>query len=68
MFSNINDQPNETRSDFISDSDDMEDLEDYRKGGYHPVYIGEHYDNRYKIMRKLGWGHFSTVWFAHDNV
>lgn len=46
-----------------------EDLEDYCKGGYHPVKIGEKYkDGRYIIIRKLGWGHFSTVWLAKDNV
>jgi serine/threonine-protein kinase SRPK3 len=24
------------------------------------------YNNRYIIVRKLGWGHFSTVWLTHD--
>ena len=50
---------------------DEEDLEDYRIGGYHPTDIGETFkDNRYVIVRKLGWGYFSTVWLAkdrHDN-
>lgn len=55
-----------------SDTDSMisneeEDLEDYRKGGYHPVSIGDKFSNgRYVIIRKLGWGHFSTVWLARD--
>ncbi|GAB5586687.1 hypothetical protein Unana1_01587 [Umbelopsis nana] len=55
-----------------SDTDSMlsneeEDLEDYRKGGYHPVAIGDKFSNgRYVIVRKLGWGHFSTVWLARD--
>jgi serine/threonine-protein kinase SRPK3 len=35
-------------------------------GGYHPVKIGEVYNDRYTIERKLGWGHFSTVWLASD--
>ncbi|RKP25180.1 kinase-like domain-containing protein [Syncephalis pseudoplumigaleata] len=44
-----------------------EDLEDYCKGGYHAVSIGETFkDGRYTILRKLGWGHFSTVWLARD--
>ncbi|OBZ85449.1 Protein kinase dsk1 [Choanephora cucurbitarum] len=48
-------------------SDEEEDLEDYKKGGYHPVVIGERFDNnRYIVVRKLGWGHFSTVWLALD--
>lgn len=44
-----------------------EDSEDYVKGGYHPVTIGETYNNgRYVVVRKLGWGHFSTVWLSRD--
>lgn len=50
-------------------TEDEEDLEDYRPGGYHPVHIGDEFkDGRYVIVRKLGWGHFSTVWLARDNV
>lgn len=31
-------------------------------GGYHPVIVGEAFKNgRYVVVRKLGWGHFSTV-------
>jgi len=46
-----------------------EDLEDYCKGGYHPVEPGQVYKNgRYTVVRKLGWGHFSTVWLARDNL
>ena len=48
-------------------SDDEEDLEDYKKGGYHPVAIGDRLSNdRYIVVRKLGWGHFSTVWLSYD--
>ncbi|KAF9269572.1 kinase-like protein [Marasmius fiardii PR-910] len=48
-------------------SEDEEDWEDYVEGGYHPVKIGETYnDGRYVVVRKLGWGHFSTVWLAKD--
>ena len=35
-------------------------------GGYHPVRLGDLFNNRYSILRKLGWGHFSTVWLAWD--
>lgn len=46
-----------------------EDSEDYCKGGYHPVVVGERYNNdRYVIVRKLGWGHFSTVWLSRDTT
>ncbi|CDK29765.1 unnamed protein product [Kuraishia capsulata CBS 1993] len=59
-----------------SDSEDEEklkreeDAKDYCEGGYHPTYINERYgpDKRYIIVRKLGWGHFSTVWLAFDSV
>lgn len=45
-----------------------EDLKDYVPGGYHPCFIGENYkNNKYTLVRKLGWGHFSTVWLAKDN-
>lgn len=48
---------------------DEEDSEDYCKGGYHPVQVGEQYnDGKYTVVRKLGWGHFSTVWLSRDNV
>ncbi|KAK2958730.1 putative protein kinase [Blattamonas nauphoetae] len=51
----------------MSDSDD-EGTADYKQGGYHPVRIGDLYNNRYKVEQKLGWGHFSTVWFCQDIV
>ena len=48
-------------------TEDEEDWEDYCKGGYHPVHIGDPFsDSRYIVVRKLGWGHFSTVWLAKD--
>ncbi|KAG0638802.1 kinase-like domain-containing protein [Tuber brumale] len=47
---------------------DEEDYEDYCKGGYHPVTVGEKFkDGRYEVLRKLGWGHFSTVWLSRDD-
>ncbi|KAL7423508.1 hypothetical protein Q5752_001088 [Cryptotrichosporon argae] len=50
-------------------TEDEEDLEDYRPGGYHPVSLGDEFNNgRYTIVRKLGWGHFSTVWLARDRT
>lgn len=43
-----------------------EGLDDYKKGGYHPVFIGEVLIGRYVVLQKLGWGHFSTVWLCRD--
>lgn len=48
------------------DQSEDEGLEDYKKGGYHPVYVGEVLIDRYIILQKLGWGHFSTVWLSRD--
>merc|ERR1712156_475432 len=49
-----------------SDDDEQEDPRDYGKGGYHPVKIGDLFVARYHVIRKLGWGHFSTVWLCWD--
>ncbi|KAI8356047.1 kinase-like domain-containing protein [Mortierella sp. GBAus27b] len=50
-------------------TDEEEDMEDYKKGGYHYVSVGDVFHNgRYVILRKLGWGHFSTVWLAKDTI
>lgn len=48
-------------------SSEDEGTEDYRRGGYHAVRIGDSFKNgQYVVQRKLGWGHFSTVWLAWD--
>jgi serine/threonine-protein kinase SRPK3 len=55
--------------DAAENTADEEDSEDYCKGGYHPVTVGETYkDGKYIIVRKLGWGHFSTVWLSKDTT
>ncbi|POS74540.1 hypothetical protein DHEL01_v207064 [Diaporthe helianthi] len=55
--------------DAAENTADEEDSEDYCKGGYHPVSIGEKFkDGKYTVVRKLGWGHFSTVWLSRDNT
>jgi serine/threonine-protein kinase SRPK3 len=47
-------------------SEEEEEEEEYKKGGYHPVSLGNVFHSRYRITAKLGWGHFSTVWLASD--
>ena len=54
----------EGTQDFSDDEDEGKD--GYKKGGYHPVKVGEVYNNNLVVVRKLGWGHFSTVWCAWD--
>jgi serine/threonine-protein kinase SRPK3 len=46
--------------------DDVERLEKYRPGGYHPVSVGDTLHDRYLIVDKLGCGGYSTVWLARD--
>ena len=46
---------------------DVELLERFRDGGYHPTHLGDLFkDGRYKIIHKLGWGAYATVWLAKD--
>uniref|UniRef100_A0A672PWK5 non-specific serine/threonine protein kinase n=1 Tax=Sinocyclocheilus grahami TaxID=75366 RepID=A0A672PWK5_SINGR len=40
--------------------------EKFFSGGYYPVKIGDLFNGRYHVVRKLGWGHFSTVWLCWD--
>ena len=58
--------------------DEVEDISRYRPGGYHPVQIGDMFSSfatphddprllpRYRILHKLGWGSYATVWLARD--
>eukprot|EP00467_Chlorarachnion_reptans_P004246 CAMPEP_0114521970 /NCGR_PEP_ID=MMETSP0109-20121206/20496_1 /TAXON_ID=29199 /ORGANISM="Chlorarachnion reptans, Strain CCCM449" /LENGTH=500 /DNA_ID=CAMNT_0001703163 /DNA_START=390 /DNA_END=1892 /DNA_ORIENTATION=+ len=70
------DPTNEKQNQSEYESDESEDFSNsddegksaYRKGGYHPVYTGDVYNDRYTVVKKLGWGHFSTVWLAVDSA
>ncbi|XP_029358522.1 SRSF protein kinase 2-like [Echeneis naucrates] len=46
----------------------QENPADYGIGGYYLVEIGEIFVDRYQVVKKLGWGHFSTVWLCWDMV
>ncbi|EHL00987.1 putative Serine/threonine-protein kinase SRPK3 [Glarea lozoyensis 74030] len=60
--------------DLISDSDsdaceissESEPADRYYDGTYYPICIGDVLHTRYRIIHKLGWGGFSTVWLARD--
>lgn len=44
------------------------DSKAYGKGGYLRVRLGDKFNGRYTVEKKLGWGHFSTVWLATDSI
>ena len=46
--------------------DNSEDIHEYKIGGYHPVKLGDLFYERYQILQKIGFGHFSTVWLCLD--
>jgi len=47
----------------------VEPPEDYCAGGYHPCKVGDAYmHGRYEVVRKLGWGVYSTVWECVDTT
>lgn len=48
--------------------DGVERLELYQPGGYHPVAINDLLHNRYRIVDKLGFGGYSTIWLARDEI
>lgn len=47
-----------------------EPLHRYQRGGYHPVHLGDCFEGtkgrKYRVLHKLGWGGYSTVWAARD--
>lgn len=45
-----------------------EDVNRYEPGGFHPILIGDTLGprNRFRVVHKLGYGQFSTVWLCYD--
>lgn len=39
----------------------------YEAEQFYPVHIGEVLHSRYKVLGKLGYGSYSTVWLCRDN-
>lgn len=45
----------------------VENLDRYCPGGYHPLQIGDDiYDRRYRLVDKLGYGGYWSIWLARD--
>ena len=48
---------------------ESESLARYCPGGYHPVNIDDTFQSgRYRVLQKLGWGGYSTVWLVRDSM
>ena len=43
-----------------------ETLPRYHQKRYYPVKIGDIFKNQYRVITKLGYGAYSTVWLARD--
>lgn len=57
-------EPNRVKYEFV---EEVERLDYYVHGGYHPVTIGDELcEGRYVIAHKLGFGRSATTWLAED--
>ncbi|KAJ5724072.1 hypothetical protein N7488_002107 [Penicillium malachiteum] len=45
-----------------------EDPSLYRLGGYHSVHLGDIFHSQYEVLRKLGYGRYSTIWLVRDQI
>ncbi|KAE9395632.1 kinase-like protein [Gymnopus androsaceus JB14] len=46
---------------------ETEEIDRYTLGGFHPVHLGDVFSSEkaaYRVLHKLGWGSFATVWLA----
>ncbi|XP_078500272.1 SRSF protein kinase 3-like isoform X2 [Lissotriton helveticus] len=62
------DKPTTSKEDSeSSDSEgEQEPRREYTKGGYHLVKFGDLLNEHYHVIRKVGWGEYSTVWLCWD--
>ncbi|XP_019872741.1 SRSF protein kinase 3 isoform X2 [Aethina tumida] len=51
---------------YVENRESQESDSDYGSGGYMPVHPGDILDGCWKVCRKLGFGHFSTVWLCKN--
>lgn len=57
-------EPSKVKYRFV---DEVERLDYYVPGGYHPVKLGDEFGlDRYLIVHKLGFGRSATTWLAED--
>lgn len=61
------DQPGEHSTQTNTAPEDIEEgRAAYRPDGFHPVYIGDIFNERHKVLNKIGYGRYSTVWLVRD--
>ena len=59
--------PQETNPATVADDGDIEEgREVYQPNGFHPVYIGDVFNDKYKVLNKIGYGVYSTVWLVEN--
>ena len=44
----------------------VEPIAYYHKGGFHPIHINIILQNHYRIVNKLGYGAYGTIWLVED--
>lgn len=62
-------EPSERKNVYTDGSSyGVEDVNDYRDGGFHPILLSDTLDKngRYRVLHKLGSGRTATVWLCHD--
>ena len=64
LFKETEDEAAISEEDY-SDVDD-EGEEGYRVGGYHRTQVGDIFNERYRVRKKLGWGEFSLLFSRPD--
>jgi serine/threonine protein kinase len=65
---------------YVASEGTCEDLLDYKPGGFHPIALGDILPKpqscvndlgkapQYRVITKLGYGAFATVWLARDLI
>ncbi|KAI0010244.1 hypothetical protein F4779DRAFT_616821 [Xylariaceae sp. FL0662B] len=48
------------------EGEDFEDVQEYIQGGFHPVHIGDIFNDRFEAVAKLDRGRYTTVWLCLD--
>ena len=47
----------------------FERVEEYRPGGFHPMVVGDLFAHgRHRVIHKLAFGSYSTIWLARDQL